>query len=145
MPAAPRAVDGDVVMGAGLYRSDEVLENPRPWLCSVPNLGSGPGYGGSCCLLRRLFSSMPRSKNDDEPANSESRRCAAAGKETGAACKRASLVTCKLRFELQGHRAGVHGGASVAHNGGWSDERVCRTYNLVNAGSCMCTYCMRRT
>jgi hypothetical protein len=88
---------------------------------------------------------MPRSKIDDEPTNSESSRCAAAGKETGAACKSASLVTCKLRPELQGHFGENHGGALVAHRENWSEEYVCKSYILVNADSCLCTNCMRRT
>jgi hypothetical protein len=88
-----------VVIGAGLYLSAEEPENPRPWPGSALNRGSGPGYGASSCLRRRLVSSIPRSKAEEEPPNSESTRCAAAGKGTGVDCRRASLLTSQFQFQ----------------------------------------------
>jgi hypothetical protein len=77
-------------MGAGRYLSDEEPEKLRLCAGSELNLGSPAEYGGSFCLLRRLLSSMPRSKAVSEPTNSESSRCAA-GKEAGVEYRSASL------------------------------------------------------
>jgi hypothetical protein len=78
-------------MGAGRYLSDEEPEKPRGCAGSELNLGSLAEYGGSFCLLRRVLSSMPRSKAVCEPTNSESSRYAA-GTEAGVEYRSASLL-----------------------------------------------------
>lgn len=78
------------MIGAGRYLSEEP-EKPRLCAGSELNLGSPDEYGGSFCLLRRLFSSMPRAMAVYEPSNSESSRCAA-GKGAGVEYRSASLL-----------------------------------------------------